>query len=289
MPRIVAFLTHSAHSDAELAAAIRTAIHRDFSGAVDVFVSSDPDSLPAGIHWMDELTAKLRQCRIQILLLSAESLQRPWIHFEAGAGWARGDVTQVPLCHSGLAPSDLKPPLALLQAGRLEDPQYLRSMYLRIAAEASQNVPEVDFGGLSQELRQAAPGPAQMPALPQPVDTLVERAAQRVQLADTQRTAIRNTRDAVAQAMHHYAIEWQGQARGGTDDGKATALAAAEQARASATEVDDAGIRAAVANWRRQVQSADMSYLKGAEPPGRGDLEATAESLLDELGAFLRS
>jgi len=80
--------------------------------------------------------------------------------------------------------------------------------------------------------------------------------------------------------MHHYAIEWQGQARGGTDDGKATALAAAEQARASATEVDDAGIRAAVANWRRQVQSADMSYRKGAEPPGRGDLEATAESLL---------
>ena len=119
-------------------------IKRDFSGAIDVFVSSDPDSLRPGARWFDQLMRNLQTCRVQILLLSPTALGRPWIHFEAGAGWALETVEQVPICHSGLSPSDLPMPLNQLQAGGLT-PEFVEGLYRILSTAADQDVPSVDF------------------------------------------------------------------------------------------------------------------------------------------------
>ena len=81
---------------------------------------------------------------------SPAALERPWIYFEAGAGWRR--VHQIPLCHSGqgnrIAPNPIEP-----AASRKDDPpEYLKSVVKRIADIAENRVPTVDYEALAEEL-----------------------------------------------------------------------------------------------------------------------------------------
>ena len=90
MPKPLIFLTH-VNTDAELAAAIKKRVEEEFLGGVEVFASSDPGSLKPGDHWLDAITSSLKDCSVQILLLSHLSLTRTWVYFEAGAAWAQPD------------------------------------------------------------------------------------------------------------------------------------------------------------------------------------------------------
>lgn len=132
-----------------MASAIKHAIEKAFPG-VDVFLSSDPENVGAGDPWVDSISDKLSTCEVQIILASPASLGRPWVHFEAGAGWRR--IKQVPLCHSGQEPGDLPIPLSLLQAGRVTDTEFLRSLFDTVAKVAENRSPDADFAGLASEL-----------------------------------------------------------------------------------------------------------------------------------------
>jgi hypothetical protein len=132
-----------------MASAIKKSIEATFPG-VDVFLSSDPEDIGAGDPWVDSISDKLAICEVQIILASPASLARPWVHFEAGAGWKR--VRQISLCHSGQKPGELPIPLNLLQAGSVTDPEYLKSAYATIATIADHRLPEVDFQALADEL-----------------------------------------------------------------------------------------------------------------------------------------
>ena len=152
MARSRLFISHIS-TETDLAQVIKRRLDEDFLGVLDVFVSSDKKSIQAGSPWLDDLNTALEDARFVLVLCSTESIGRPWVNFEAGAGWIRG-ITVIPVCHSGLSPSQLPVPLSLLQAVRGSEPDDLRSLYETIAVQLSMRTPTADFPGWAEEVRQ---------------------------------------------------------------------------------------------------------------------------------------
>jgi TIR domain len=115
----VVFISHI-DDEKEIAAAFKSLIEKAFLGLINVFVSSDARSIELGERWLNAITEALKTCAIEFIICSPISIKRPWINFEAGAGWVR-DVPVVPLCHPGIQPAGLPLPLNLLQGANLNE------------------------------------------------------------------------------------------------------------------------------------------------------------------------
>ncbi|CND78555.1 toll/interleukin-1 receptor domain-containing protein [Yersinia kristensenii] len=122
MSNKVIFLSHI-HEEKELAVLLKEAIQTEFSGFIDVFVSSDGESIPAGSNFLKRIEDGLVNCIGAIYLLSPYSINRNWINFELGAVWVRNAISQnnggahipaLPFCHSGLMPATLPQPICNL-------------------------------------------------------------------------------------------------------------------------------------------------------------------------------
>ncbi|MEO0038909.1 MAG: hypothetical protein RIQ59_2120 [Bacteroidota bacterium] len=118
------FLSHI-HEESELAIIIQSAIEDEFSGFVDVFVSSDGKTIPAGANFLKRIDEGLINCIGAIYLISPISVKRNWINFELGAVWIRNvistknggpEIPTIPFCHSGISPGQLPMPLINLSA-----------------------------------------------------------------------------------------------------------------------------------------------------------------------------
>lgn len=93
---------------------------------------------------MDNITESLKSCAVEIILCSPKSIKRPWINFEAGAGWIR-DIPVIPFCHSGMKPSLLPMPLNLLQAANANEISSLKLLFPVLAHALGSKAPNVDF------------------------------------------------------------------------------------------------------------------------------------------------
>lgn len=143
MSKQLVFISHITE-EKELAIAFKELVEKSFLGMIDVFVSSDAGSISVGRKWLDDITSALKTCAVEIVLCSPRSVTRPWINFEAGAGWIR-DIPVIPLCHSGMEPSSLPLPLNLLQAAKAGDAESLRLILPVLAKAIGSNIPTVDF------------------------------------------------------------------------------------------------------------------------------------------------
>jgi len=141
------FISHIS-VERELALLLKEKIEKHFLGLVDVFVSSDQESIEAGKPWLDALRLALKTAQLQIVLCSPTSISRPWVNFEAGAAWLQG-IPVVPLCHSGLDPEDLPMPLSTLQGGKTSDSETFLRLYNGIAKLVPCERPEVDMKALA--------------------------------------------------------------------------------------------------------------------------------------------
>ncbi len=151
MPSERLFISHVSE-EAEVAAELKRALARDFLGMLDVFVSSDGESIAAGENWVSAVDRALHESKLLIILCSPMSLHRPWVNFEAGVAWAL-DVPIIPLCHAGLRPRDLRMPLSLRQGLLLDDPRHIRQLYARITEIVQVPLtPERDFEELASGL-----------------------------------------------------------------------------------------------------------------------------------------
>ena len=144
------FISHIS-SEAELAENLKQHLQKDFLGLLDIFVSSDRETIQAGRKWLEEVDKALKSADMQIVLCSKESVGRPWVNFEAGAVWLRG-IPVIPLCHSGLGPNDLPVPLGMLEGIECGRPEGLEKLYDAIAAKLGLDVPDVDFHKMADEL-----------------------------------------------------------------------------------------------------------------------------------------
>lgn len=139
----VVFISHIT-AEKEVAIAFKKLIESKFLNMVELFVSSDDSSIQRGQRWLDSITKSLEECAIEIVICSPKSVSRPWINFEAGAGWIR-KIPVIPLCHSGMEPSKLPVPLNLLQAAKATEVSGLKGILPVIAEAIGSTPPDVDF------------------------------------------------------------------------------------------------------------------------------------------------
>ena len=137
----VVFLSHI-NEESDLATIIRDQVANDFLGMIDVFQSSSPKSIQPGQRWLDRIDQNLQQAEVVILLCSAKSVVRPWLNFEAGAGWIK-NVPVIPICHSGMQPSHLPLPLNLLHGITASDPNGWNHLYQVLASRLGSATPAV--------------------------------------------------------------------------------------------------------------------------------------------------
>lgn len=155
------FLSHI-HEEKELALLIKQALEKEFSGLMEVFVSSDGASIPAGVNFLTKIEDGLVNCVGAIYLISPISVKRNWVNFELGAVWVRNimsirstdiGIPAIPICHSGISPVALPSPLNNLnaiqgnQASQLEFA--FRSLQRVVGGE---KVFKADFGMLATQV-----------------------------------------------------------------------------------------------------------------------------------------
>lgn len=119
------FISHITE-EKDLASIIKDdVIETHLLGAVDVFVSSDSRVNSGGQSWLKNIEGALQNASVYLILTSPNSIQRPWINIEAGAGWVRqlmaysggqSEIFVMPLCHSGQKVSTLPKPWDTLNA-----------------------------------------------------------------------------------------------------------------------------------------------------------------------------
>jgi len=136
----VVFISHISE-ERDLAIGLKDLIEHAFAEALEVFVASDRRSIPPGGKWLDSITSALRLCEVEIILASPASTKRPWLLFEAGAGWVR-DITVISLCHAGMTPAELPAALYSLQALRADE---VAAIWMKLASLIGVTVPETDF------------------------------------------------------------------------------------------------------------------------------------------------
>jgi len=137
-----AFISHITE-EGEMARHLKELIERKFLRSVEVFVSSHEESVRLGDEWLAAVKASVSNCGLMVVICSPVSVTRPWINFEAGAGWVRG-IPVVPMCHSGIQPGRLPFPLITLQGGLLGDQADVQKLFGRLAALADVDAPEAD-------------------------------------------------------------------------------------------------------------------------------------------------
>jgi hypothetical protein len=168
-----AFLSHISE-EATIAQALKGWLESTFAGQIKVFVSSDPDDLPAGKKWLNEIENALDKSDLLLILYSPASKNRPWISFEAGCAWIK-KTPIIPICHSGLTVSELGYPLSTFQALSAEDKQFAEKLIRAIAKEMKiEKLPRISYDEMQKEIveacRKAASGSGRETVEPKAVE-----------------------------------------------------------------------------------------------------------------------
>lgn len=82
---------------------------------VSTFVSCDQRAVFAGDHWLERIKDALKCARVVVLILSRESVARPWVNFEAGAAWLQG-IPIIPVVFKNLKLNEIPTPYSSLQS-----------------------------------------------------------------------------------------------------------------------------------------------------------------------------
>jgi len=115
------------HEEEDYAQAVQKFITRILGTDAKPFLSSDKLQIYAGEKWIDRIMDELKDAKVVLLILSGQSVKRPWVNFEAGAAWTR-DIAIIPICVARFKKDDLPKPYSSLQAVELEivgDDEYL--------------------------------------------------------------------------------------------------------------------------------------------------------------------
>ncbi|AOW48367.1 toll/interleukin-1 receptor domain-containing protein [Acetobacter ascendens] len=152
MTKPTIFISHIT-AEKEIAILFKNEIEKSFLGMVNVFVSSDAGSIQIGSNWLDDITSGLRECKAMLLFCSPDSIQKPWINFECGAGWGRA-IDIVPVCHSGLRPVDLPLPMSLLQGLEASNPEKIQHVFDLISQKINCTSPTVNVLELAEKIQE---------------------------------------------------------------------------------------------------------------------------------------
>lgn len=112
MEKPVVFFSHSG-KDRNIILPIKNKIDDITSYTLDIFMSSDGQSIPCGSNWIAQVERGLQEAKIMFVFVTPRSLESGWIYFEAGYAYSKG-IKVVPV-GIGVSIGSLRPPLNLLQ------------------------------------------------------------------------------------------------------------------------------------------------------------------------------
>lgn len=112
MSKQTVFISHSS-LDREIAKFLKDKIVEYTGGTIQIFVSSDGESIPFGKNWLSTIEQGLNDSSIMFLLVTPNSINNLWVSFEAGFGYSK-NIRVIPLCFR-VSVSDLQYPLGMLQ------------------------------------------------------------------------------------------------------------------------------------------------------------------------------
>jgi hypothetical protein len=112
MDKPTIFFSHSS-KDRDLILPIKNKLTDITSGIMDIFMSSDGQSIPFGRNWVSKIEEGLENAHIMFVFVTPNSIRSDWIYFEAGYAYSKKiDVIPVGI---GVNIGELNAPLNLLQ------------------------------------------------------------------------------------------------------------------------------------------------------------------------------
>jgi hypothetical protein len=113
--KIQIFISHISEEQVEATRA-KEYLELVFKDRVDVFLASSWSSIPPGEDWFNSILDAIGRADLMLVFASGDSVGRPWLQFETGAGWFAKKTKVIPVCHKGMTPAALPEPIRRLQA-----------------------------------------------------------------------------------------------------------------------------------------------------------------------------
>ena len=89
MDKPTVFFSHSS-KDKDLILPIRNTLVDETGKCIEVFMSSDGESIPFGRNWIHRIEAGLEKSQIMFVFVTPNSINTAWIYFEAGFAYSKG-------------------------------------------------------------------------------------------------------------------------------------------------------------------------------------------------------
>jgi hypothetical protein len=112
-PKPTVFFSHSSRDKASLMK-LKDLFVAKTGGTIDVFLSSDGQSIPFGRNWVHRVQEGLDKATMMISFITSSSLESDWLFFESGYAHAKG-IRVIPVGFLGVSLDRIRPPLSLLQ------------------------------------------------------------------------------------------------------------------------------------------------------------------------------
>jgi hypothetical protein len=112
MQKPATFFSHSSQ-DKHALAKLKEQFLTKTGGSIDVFLSSDGQSIPFGRNWVHRVEQALNDAKLMVVFVTPSSLRSNWLHFEAGYAYSK-KIQVVPV-GIGIDLTTVGAPLNLLQ------------------------------------------------------------------------------------------------------------------------------------------------------------------------------
>lgn len=146
------FISHITE-EKDLANLLKDEINKKFMNMFNIFVSSDGDSISAGSEWFNTIKTYLNEADVMVVLVSKESIKKPWLSFELGAGWMK-KIPTIPLCHTDMIVGQLPSPINQLQALSITNEDNMMQLIKTLESVLKDNV-EIDIPSSQLTLNQS--------------------------------------------------------------------------------------------------------------------------------------
>lgn len=134
MDKPTIFFSHSS-KDKQTIMRIKNKLNIITSETLDIFMSSDGQSIPFGKNWVHKIEEGLAKAKIMFVFVTPNSIRSDWIYFEAGFAYSKG-INVIPV-GLGVDISSIRAPLSLLQGFNITSSEGLNNITATINKEFS--------------------------------------------------------------------------------------------------------------------------------------------------------
>lgn len=125
MSKPTVFFSHSS-KDKEMILSIKKKLDELTGGTLDIFMSSDGQSIPFGRNWIYKIEEGLNKAAIMFVFITPNSITSNWIYFESGFAYSK-EIRVIPV-GIGIDISLLNAPLSLLQGFNINSYESLNNI-----------------------------------------------------------------------------------------------------------------------------------------------------------------